>query len=245
LNKGKGSKGALIFLVLSVFFAVLAGIVFVNYTSEFNESVSVPVAAVDIGPYQKITATMIKTVEIPRISLPKDALTKVDDIVGRWTNATILAGETIRSARLASVSGQDSVLAAKLTSLGKPDLRAFALPWEPETAVGGEIVPGDRVDIIASVRMESQKGTIGFGKIVGRNVLVLDVVKPSQGKPSLIVALTPQEIEDIAFALTSGTVRFALNPYDTDEQAAVTIGVTGEDWLVRHGFGTANPGGTP
>jgi pilus assembly protein CpaB len=243
LNKGKGSRGSVLFLVLTVFFAVLAGIVFVNYTTDFNESVTVPLAAIDIAPYQQITSTMIKTAEIPRLSLPKDALTKVDDILGRYTNATILAGETIRNARLASVSGQDSVLAAKLTALGKPDLRAFALPWESDTAVGGELVPGDRVDIIASVRMESQKGTVGFGKIVGRNVLVLDLVKPTQGKASLIVALTPKEIEDIAFALTSGTIRFALNPYDTDEQAAVTIGVTGEDWLIRHGFG-GEPGGS-
>ncbi len=229
-------KGAVIFLVLSVFFAVLAGVVFMNYSSSFNESVTVPVAAVTIEPYQKITSDMIKTAEVPKISLPKDAITKTADILGKYTKESILAGEAVREARLARAQGQNSILAAKLTALGKTDVRAFALPCDAESGVGGELMSGDRVDIIASVRMEAQGGTVGFGKIIGRNILILDVVKPAQGKPSLIVALTPQEIEDIAFALTSGTIRFALNPYDTDEQAANTRGVTGQDWLNRHGF---------
>jgi hypothetical protein len=29
---------------------------------------------------------------------------------------------------------------------------------------------------------------------------------------------------------------FALNPYETDEQAAVTPGVTGRAWLEKYGF---------
>jgi Flp pilus assembly protein CpaB len=111
--------------------------------------------------------------------------------------------------------------------------------------VGGKIVPGDRVDIIASVKMDSQLGTVGFGKVVGANVLVLDVSQPSQGsRGSLTVALIPAQIEDIAFALSSGTISFALNPYNTNVQAAVTTGVTGQDWLLRHGYLTAPATGT-
>jgi len=241
VKKSRTGRGTYIFLALSVVFAALAGVAFIRYTSSFSETVTVPVAAVDIAPYQRITSSMIKTAEIPKVSLPSDALTKPEDIVGKYSNTTILTGETIRTARLASVSGMNSVLSAKLTALGEPALRAFALPWDAENAVGGKIVAGDRVDIIASVRMESQQGTVGFGKIVGRNVLVLDVVQPSTGKASLIVALTPAEIEDIAFALSSGTIRFALNPYDTDLEAANTHGVTGQDWLDRHGYGKTKP----
>ena len=234
-------KGALIFLVISLVFAAGAGLVVLNLNNRFNEAVTLPVAAVDIPPYTVITADLYKMQDVPEASVPKDAVLNMKEIEGKYTRETIYAGEPIREARLARISGSAAVLTAKLTSLGNPDLRAFALPYTPDSAAGGKVVPGDRVDIVASVRMDSQSGTVGFGKVIGANVLVLDVSQPSQGKGSLILALMPSQIEDIAFALSSGTISFALNPYNTNVQAAMTTGVTGQDWLARHGYGSASP----
>ncbi|MGB9880286.1 MAG: RcpC/CpaB family pilus assembly protein, partial [Anaerolineae bacterium] len=115
--------------------------------------------------------------------------------------------------------------------------RAFALPYDALTGVGGEVQDGDRVDIVASVKIESTGGQVGVGKIIGRNVLVLKASRGQEGdKGTVILALTPSQIEDIAFALTSGQIRLALNPYVTDEQAANTEGVTGRLWLEKFGF---------
>ena len=227
-------------MVLALVLSVAAGIGFVVFTDKFNESVRIPVAVKDIPPYTKITADMYKMEDMPKAAVPADAARTGKEIDGKYTRETVYAGEPVRQARLGQVAGQGAVLAAKVTALGDPNLRAYALPYTPESAVGGKILPGDRIDIIASVKMESAQGAVGFGKVIGANVLVLDVSLPSQGsRGCLTVALTPAQIEDIAFALSSGTISFALNGYNTNVQAAATLGVTGQDWLVRHGYGTA------
>lgn len=232
-----------VFLIVALMLAAGAALLSVRFVKSFNETTKVYVAVNTLPPYKQVTKDDVRLTEIPAISAPADAIRKTEDFLGLYTKETIYAGEPLRKARLSQVQGKEAVLTAKLSAVGRADVRAFALPFDAESGVGGQINPGDRVDIIASVRMESGSGTIGVGKIIGRNVQVIDVIRQGgqNNKSVLIVMLTPKEIEDIAFALTSGTIRFALNPYNSDVEAANTPGVTGQDWLIRHGFGTSSP----
>jgi len=208
----------------------------VSIVKKYTDTVQVVVAARDIPAYKKINADDLKLVELPRISVPKDSTASISELQGRYLIWPVAAGDVIRTSKIADQK-IDSLLTAKLTHLKDPSLRAFALPYTKETGVGGEISEGDRIDIIASVKIETSGGVVGVGKTVARNVLVLKVEKPNDaGQGILIVALTPQQIEDIAFALTSGTLRYSLNGYETDIQASETKGVTGADWLERYGF---------
>lgn len=227
------------FLIASVITALCAALLVVQVLKRINETQPVVVAVRDLEPYKQVTRDDVKIQEVPVISIPQDAIRKIEDIAGQYLRDRIYAGEVIRKARIADTAPGKSVTTAKLTELGRPDLRAFALAFNEETGVGGDIKPGDRVDIIASVKMDAGNASIGVGKIVARNVLVLDVKQESKGNNVLVVALTPQQIEDIAFSLTSGSVRFALNPLNTDEAAANTQGVTGQQWLQKYGFVTS------
>lgn len=234
--KAKKAGNAL-FLLAAVCFALGAAYMTVQTIRGFNEVAPVVVAARDIPPYTQVTRDDVKVADVPTAAIPSDAITKLDAIVGKYLKSPVYKGDVIRAARIATVTGPDSLMSAKVTELGRPDLRAFALPYTAENGVGGEIKAGDRVDIVASVKMDTPNGQVGCGKIVGRGVPVLTAQLGGQNSTgTIIVALTPQQIEDIAFALTSGQVRFALNPYNADEKAAETTGVTSQDWLAKYGF---------
>ncbi|MHB8927084.1 MAG: Flp pilus assembly protein CpaB [Bacillota bacterium] len=232
----KRNNGAL-FLVLAVTLALAAALVATKVIRSFNETTQVVIAARDIAPYTAVVKDDVKVVDYPSAAVPPDAVRNAKDIVGKFLKSQVLVGEPLRMARLADTQTDKSLMSARVSELGRPDVRAFALPWDPQAAVGGDVLNGDRVDVVASVKIDSGTGSIGVGKIVARNVLVLKVFKPSgSDKGSLVVALTPSQIEDIAFTLTSGQLRYALNPFNTDEHAADTPGVTGTSWLLKYGF---------
>lgn len=236
MAKVKKGGGAM-FLVGAVLFALAAAFLSVRTVQGFNETAQAVVAVKDIPAYTQVTRDDVRMADVPKAAIPADALTKLDAIVGRYLKSPVYKGDVIRSARIADVKGAGGLMSARVSELGRPDLRAFALPYTTENGVGGEIKPGDRVDIVASVKMDTANGQVGCGKIVGRNVLVLTAQPGQQNSAgTIIVALTPQQIEDIAFALTSGQVRFALNPYNSDEKASNTTGVTSQDWLAKYGF---------
>jgi Flp pilus assembly protein CpaB len=230
-------RGSTLFLVAAVLFAAMAAFLATKTVKSFNETSLAVVAVKDIEPFVQITKEDIKLTEVPSAAVPTDAIVKVDALVGKYLKSPAYKGDVIREIRIADIKGDRGLMSAQISELGRPDLRAFALPYTGDNGVGGEIQAGDRIDIVASVKMDSPNGQVGCGKIVGCNVLVLQAEPGEQNSAgTLIVALAPQQIEDIAFALTSGQVRFALNPYRTDEQAAETTGVTSQDWLTKYGF---------
>jgi pilus assembly protein CpaB len=243
MRKSKGRNIG--FLLLAVVFAAGAALIAANTVRSFNETEAVVVALKDLPAYAEIKTEDVKVVETPAASVPKDAFLRIEEVQGKYLRYPVFAGEVLRAARLADTHPDKGLMAARLSALKRPDLRAFSLPYDETIGVGGEVKEGDRVDIVASVKIETgARGQVGLGKIVARNVVVLKTVKGEDGdKGTIVLALTPGQIEDIAFALTSGQVRLALNPYETDEQAAETPGVTGPSWLEKYGFKTAPTGG--
>jgi len=238
-------RSSSLLLVGALVLAVAAGFAAVQVVKGFSETVPAIVAVRDIPPFTRLDPSMLKVEEVPVAGLPEDVFklpgdtkpaTDTRQLAGQYTAVHVLKGDVIRISHLVQVKGDRSLMSARLSALGRKDLRAFALPFDPQSAVGGEIRDGDRVDIVASVRIDTPSGAVGVGKVIARNVLVLKAVKGSEGNGTLVLALTPSEIEDVAFALSSGKLMFALNPYETDEQAAVTPGVTGRAWLEKYGF---------
>ncbi|MEW6048416.1 MAG: Flp pilus assembly protein CpaB [Bacillota bacterium] len=247
----KKRKSSFLLLLLAVVLALGAGGAAVMAVKSYSETVPAIVAARDIPRFTRLTAEMLAVEEVPKASLPEDVIrepgqagpsTDLRSLLGKYTSVEVLRGDVLRRAHLAEVRGERGLMTARVSALGDGALRAFAVPYSPETAVGGEVREGDRVDIIASVKIDAPAGQVGVGKIVARNVLVLAASKPGgESSGVLVLALRPPEIEDIAFAMSCGRLLFALNPYETDEQAAVTPGVTGRSWLEKYGFETPGP----
>lgn len=235
----KPKNKAAYFVAASVALAAIAAVVAVYSVRVATHLVPVVVAARDIDAYSEITPMSVRMEEVPAGAVTADTLRSLDEAAGKYARTAILAGTPVRKANLATAGGH-GLLAAQLTDMKAPEMRAFAIPYTPDTAVAGRITPGDRVDVVAAVRVESASGTVSMAKIIAAGVEVLDVTQQSataDTKQTVVVAVTPAQAEDIAYALVAGSVRLALNPYNSDLTAATsTHGVTGATFLASHGL---------
>jgi pilus assembly protein CpaB len=106
---------------------------------------TVLIAKETIAPNKKITADMFERVSIAQAALVPGALAEESSVIGQVTRAEVLRGEQISSARLAAAGGDQTF--RNTIPQGR---RAAAITVEESTSVAGLLVPGDRVDVIAT-----------------------------------------------------------------------------------------------
>ncbi|MCL2025092.1 MAG: Flp pilus assembly protein CpaB [Coriobacteriia bacterium] len=107
-------------------------------------TVQVCVANRTIQPGEKITDGAVTTEEWPSVLLPDDPILDSErhKAVGNSASTVILPGEPLRSGRIdATPIALDSV------PLG---MQAITIPTDPIRALGGQIRPGMRVDVLCS-----------------------------------------------------------------------------------------------
>jgi pilus assembly protein CpaB len=144
-------------------------------------------------------------------------------IEGAIVRDPILSGEPITPRKIVR-GGQGGYLSVVLS----PGKRAMSVPVSSDTAVGGFILPGDRVDVLSTHDMTAldAPGGGGGGKMtvsetVLRNirVLALDQSTAAEKDAKSIVATTatlevgPEEAEVLAHAKASGPIALALRAY--------------------------------
>lgn len=160
-------------------------------------------------------AAVTRTVERLGGGGPKQAY------VGSVVREPFLAGEPIVDRKLVR-AGESGFLAVVL----QPGMRAMSVPITVETAGGGFILPGDRVDVIlsAAVQSESQEGAPRKAFMAGtvlRNVKVLAIdqaTQPDKGATTVVGATAtlevgPQEAEALALAKAQGDLSLVLRSY--------------------------------
>ena len=139
-------------------------------------------------------------------------------LVGAVVKEPILANEPITDRKLVR-SGQSGYMAVVL----QPGMRALAIPVSVETAAGGFILPGDRVDLIQSKQAQGQGGAAGTvsADTVMTNVRVLAIdqtTTAAAGTQAVVGAVatlevTPGDAEAIARARKEGELTLALRSY--------------------------------
>lgn len=160
-------------------------------------------------------AAVTRTVERLGGGGPKQAY------VGAVVREAFLAGEPIVDRKLVR-AGESGFMAVVL----QPGMRAMSIPITVETAGGGFILPGDRVDVIlsAALQSESQEGAprrAFTANTVLRNVKVLAVdqaTQPDKGATTVVGAtatleVRPQEAEALALAKAQGDLSLVLRSY--------------------------------
>jgi pilus assembly protein CpaB len=156
-------------------------------------------------------------------SVPKGAILKPEDAVGRGVVADIYQGEPILDNRLAPV-GSGGGLAATIP----PGMRACAVKVDDVVGVSGFATPGMRVDVLISGNPPGdQTAATTTGpkvKTLLQNIQVLsagtDIQKDSEGKakPVQVVNLmvTPDQAEILSLATSEEKIQLVLrNPLDT------------------------------
>ncbi len=122
----------------------------------------------------------------------------------------IVAGEPIVEAKIVR-AGSAGLMAAVLT----PGMRAITQRVSPETAAGGFILPGDRVDILYT---EGNRDSATRTRTIFENVRVLAVNTVYAETPetsniegvNVTVELAPSDAEAFVTARSTGTISLAL-----------------------------------
>jgi pilus assembly protein CpaB len=145
----------------------------------------------------------------------------------------LLQGEPISPIKLAGPE-QGSALAAMLT----PGMRAVSVPIREETAAGGFIQPGDRVDVLVTRKRSEAGRDRPRSEVLLRGLKVLAVGKALQGKAptgrTATLELSPRDAGVLTAAQSTGEIALALIGMDDPARNGVpTASLTGDPSDIR------------
>lgn len=171
------------------------------------------VAALDIPYGTKIEGAQIKLVEWPAGNVPKGALTDLAEAEGKIVKRDLLPGEPVLSDRIS-----DHVGGSTLSAIVEPNKRAISVRVNDVVGVAGFLLPGNRVDVLAT-RKEKHRAVTST---ILENIKVLAVdqtASTEKDKPVVVRAvtleMTPEETEKLVKAREEGTLQLTLrNPLE-------------------------------
>src|SRR5437588_3559655 len=215
-----------IFMVLVM--AITVGGVFAFATYNYVQkvpprTVTIPtrpvvVAAADLDVGAELGRDDIRIIDWPANAVPKDAFADPKDVMGRGLVMPLIQNEPILPMKLASKEA-----GAGLPPAIPPGLRAVSVRVNEVIGVAGYVLPGTRVDVVATVSPSGQTGDM-TSKVVLTNVQVLAAgtkierdTERNKPQPVTVVTLLvdPDEAERLTLASTEGKIQLALrNPLD-------------------------------
>ncbi len=211
----------------------------------------VVVATRDIPARTPIGDTDVAVRSMPLDDSNAFAVTDPSDVVGRSSAVAIVPGQIITANLLVSTDpaqGGNLIPAPGATfDPNGPPMRAVSVSVPDAQAVGGNIQPGQRVDVIATVQIlapeeaetdadaeEAAASDLDAGpstKVTLQNVTVL-----SRAAEIYILQVDLEAAEQIAQIMAAaGTFTLVLRP-DADVQTAETDGSTTDELVDEYGF---------
>lgn len=175
----------------------------------------VVVAATDIPFGQRIELMHLKTINWPRDSLPSGVLHDMAVAEGRIANQKILAGEPVLNSRVV-----EQIEGSTLSALITPRKRAITVRVNDVIGVAGFLLPGNRVDVIATRKISNRRDAQTRIILQDLKVLAVDqLASPDKDRPVVVRAVTlemdPDQAEKLVKATEEGSVQLALrNPTD-------------------------------
>jgi pilus assembly protein CpaB len=197
------------------------------------ETVSVMVAAHDLFPGRTIVLEDLKPFTLPPDYVPDAVLRQADQSVGRVPRERILLNEFIRDERLA-----DPAAGVGLNAIIPRGMRALSINISSGSAVSGFLNPGNYVDVIVTLKKSADEPAQTFTMMQAMTVLAVNTrlgdvqttesSRSSQEKPSVTLAVTPEQAEKLTHAHDQATVTLTLRN-DIDVTNVLTNGaVVGE-----------------
>ena len=224
-----------IFAVLAIAILAGGGLAYGTYNMMNNQplkTVTVPtqpvvVAAADISLGSELKKEDLTVANFPAGQVPEGAFARVQDVVGRGVISPLVKNEVVIPAKLASKEA-----GAGLPPVIPEGMRAISVRVNEVIGVAGYVLPGTRVDVLATANPTSNQQDITT-KLILSNVQVVTAgtrIEQDQekGKPMQVTVVTllvyPDQAERLALASTEGKIQLALrNPLD--QSAPETPGV--------------------
>jgi pilus assembly protein CpaB len=188
-----------------------------------DKTTPVVVAALEI-PFndQKIEMAQLKIVQWPSGSVPAGAFAEIAQVEGKIANGPIYPNEPVSEGRVGEHQGGSS-----LATMVAANMRAVTVRVNDVIGVGGFLSHGNRVDVIATRKDDSNRRSHAQTILQNLRVLAVDQTAASEGdKPVVVRAvtleMTPKQAERLVKATDEGNVQLALrNP--TDESVLVKV----------------------
>ena len=185
------------------------------------------VATADLNIGDELRAEDVRIVEWPAISVPESSFDSAQDVLGRGVIVPVVKNEPLLATKLAAKD-----LGAGLPPVIPDGMRALSVRVNDVVGVAGYVLPGTRVDVVATVNPTQQANDV-TSKVVLTNVLVLAAGTKidrdnEEGKPIAVSVVTllvdPAQAERLTLASTEGKIQLALrNPLD--KTAPATPGI--------------------
>ena len=187
------------------------------------KSMSIPtrpvvVAAADLDIGAELRREDIRIIDWPANAVPANAISDPKDVIGRGLILPVIENEPFLPMKLASKEA-----GAGLPPVIPPGLRAVSVRVNEVIGVAGYVLPGTRVDVVATVSPSGQ-GSDMTSKVILTNVQVLAAGtkidrETDKNKPIPVSVVTllvnPEEAERLTLASTEGKIQLALrNPLD-------------------------------
>jgi pilus assembly protein CpaB len=196
----------------------------------------VVVAAADLSLGAELKKEDLTVINFPAGQAPEGAFAKPSDIFGRGLIVSMVKNEPVLPAKLASKEA-----GAGLPPVIPDGMRAVSVRVNEVIGVAGYVLPGTRVDVVATASPNGQPQD-ATSKVILSNVQVLTAgtrmeQDQEKGKPMQVTVVTllvyPEQSERLALASTEGKIQLALrNPLDQGApetpgmKQAVLLGVT-------------------
>src|SRR5688500_14209321 len=233
-----------IFIVLAV--AIGLGGTFAVATYRYIQNVPTREVRLPTTPVVVAAATLplgaelrrddLRVIAWPADAVPEGSFKDPQELVGRGLIQSVTQHETVLPGKLAPVGA-----GAGLPPVIPEGMRALSVRVNDVIGVAGYVLPGTRVDVLATVSPTNTPGDM-TSKVVLTNVLVLaagtrieqDVENNKPVSVSVVtLQVSPGEAESLTLASTEGKIQLALrNPLDKTAPAtpgirpAVLLGYT-------------------
>ncbi len=154
-----------------------------------------------------------------------------DPVYDMIVRRAIVEGEPLTIPKLFERDG-----AAFMAGMLSPGMRAYAIQVKPITGVGGFIVPGDRVDVIVSIKWKVDKETQDAGRpfteftseTVVQNARVMavdqvlrDLEENAVKVEAITIEVTPKQVEMLAVALNKGKLSLSLRSIEQGDTGSI------------------------
>ena len=181
------------------------------------EEVDVVVARSTIPAHTRITTEMLEMQSLPETALHPEAARSLDQVAGGVSMSMIATGEQVIGSKVVTDEATASF------SYRVPEgMRAIALPASDISSVAGYISPEDKIDIIVTYSdAEIEEYTVTHTKFQNVQVLAAGYLtepkdEANQEGDTLVVAVTPEQAEVLAYAYLKGSFHFTLRAPQDD-----------------------------
>ena len=169
-------KNETLTLWISIAAAIFSAFLVFSYTQEktkeiskvFGVQTSVVVARIFINEMQTVQEDMVELVQVPEKFVQPGYARQIEDVVGLVALAPIDVGEQVLKNKVI-VPGPETGLSLQVS----PGKRAVTVPIDEQRAVARLIKPGDRVDIVSSLSLNTGASQKRYIKTLLQDVVIL------------------------------------------------------------------------